>query len=133
MGLMIGASNRKANGVSDTTEGLGDSAMRRVFVGIALVGLIALALPLAASGQYREFNGRIDQISKKKMIVDNRMGDKVSFVPGSPSKVTGEGRTAWSNLKRNDWVTVSWKMVDKPRVAYVVKVLPPVKEAGEDD
>ncbi len=107
--------------------------MRRVFVGIALLGLIAAALPLAASAQYREFNGRIDQISKKKMIVDNRMGDKVSFVPGSPSEVTGQGKTTWKKLKRNDWVTVSWKMMDKPRIAYKVKVLPPKREAGEDE
>ena len=107
--------------------------MRRFLVWIALVGLVATALPLAAAAQYREFNGRIDQISKKKMIVDNRMGDKVSFVPGDPSEVSGQGRTEWKKLKRNDWVTVSWKMVDKPRIAYKVKVLPPMTEAGEDE
>ena len=106
---------------------------RRILIGIALVGLVATALPLAASAQYREFSGRIDQISKKKMIVDNRMGDKVSFAPGKPTEVTGQGRTEWKKLKRNDWVTVSWKMMDKPRIAYKVKVLPPKREAGEDE
>jgi hypothetical protein len=29
-------------------------------------------------------------------------------------------------------VTVSWKMIDKPRKAYKVNVLPPREEAGED-
>ena len=106
--------------------------MHRLIVGIAILGLVT-ALPLAASAQYREFTGRIDQISKKKMIVDNRMGDKVSFIPGRPSEVSGEGRSDWSKLKRNDWVLVSWKMVDKPRVAYKVKVLPPMKQDGEDE
>ena len=105
----------------------------RALIGIALAGLIATGLPIAASAQYREFSGRIDQISKKKMIVDNRMGDKVSFVPGTPSEVSGHGRTEWKKLKKNDWVTVSWKMVDKPRIAYKVKVLPPRKQAGEDE
>ncbi len=107
--------------------------MRRFLFGIALAGLVAAALPLAAAAQYREFSGRIDLISKKKMIVDNRMGDKVSFVPGSPSEVTGQGKSEWKKLKRNDRVTVSWKMMDKPRIAYKVKVLPPKKEAGEDE
>ncbi len=31
----------------------------------------------------------------------------------------------WSALKRKDWITVSWKFVDKPKKAYVVRVLPP--------
>ena len=109
------------------------SLTHKVLIGIALIGLIAATLPLAASAQYREFTGRIDQISKKKMIVDNRMGDKVSFVPGEPSLVSGEGRTAWSKLKRNDWVSVSWKMIDEPRIAYKVKVLQPRKAEGEDE
>ncbi len=107
--------------------------MRKLLIGIALVGLVASVLPLGASAQYREFSGRIDQINNKKVIIDNRMGDKVSFVPGNPSEVSGQGRTEWKKLRRNDWVTVSWKMADKPRVAYKVKVLQPMKEAGEDE
>ena len=107
--------------------------IRRVGL-IALVGFVMpLALADVAQAQYREFSGRIDQINRKKMIVDNRMGDKVSFVPGSPSEVSGQGKTEWKKLKKNDWVMVSWKMIDKPRIAYRVKVLPPKEEAGEDD
>ena len=43
----------------------------------ALVG--AVVLPGVASAQYREFSGRIDKIDGRKMIVDNRQGDKLTF------------------------------------------------------
>jgi hypothetical protein len=81
-----------------------------------------------AQAQMREFTGRIDRVSKKRMIVDNRMGDKVSFVPAEKTEVTGEGKTEWKELKKKDWVTVSWKFVDKPRKAYKIHVLPPREE-----
>ncbi|MDE0886014.1 MAG: hypothetical protein OSB70_10820 [Myxococcota bacterium] len=92
---------------------------------LVLAAIIALLAPTVASAQMREFTGRIDRVSKKKMIVDNRMGDKVSFVPIETTEVTGEGKEKWKDLKKKDWVTVSWKFVDKPRKAYKVKVLPP--------
>ena len=92
---------------------------------------VVVALLLGSSlaqAQMREFTGRIDRVSKKRMIVDNRMGDKVSFVPAEKTEVTGEGKTEWKELKKKDWVTVSWKFVDKPRKAYKVQVLPPREE-----
>lgn len=92
---------------------------------LVLAAIVALLAPTVASAQMREFTGRIDRVSKKKMIVDNRMGDKVSFVPIETTEVTGEGKEKWKDLKKKDWVTVSWKFVDKPRKAYKVKVLPP--------
>jgi hypothetical protein len=105
----------------------------------ALAAFCALALAVVAPGaalaQYREFTGRIDKINDKKMIVDNRQGDKVTFDKLKDTKVddTHEGKKkAWSDLKNDDWVTVKWKMVDKPRKAYEVIVLPPKNEAGED-
>ena len=105
---------------------------RRLVVRAAFVLVAAgLLLPSLATAQTREFTGRIDRVDKKGMIVDNRMGDKVSFVPAENSAVEGQGRTSWKSLKKSDWVSVSWKMIDKPRVAYKVKVLPPKKEAGE--
>ncbi len=76
--------------------------MRRFLIGIALVGLVATALPLAASAQYREFSGRINQVDKSRMVVDNRMGDTLSFVPGNPSEVLGPGKTEWSQLRKKD-------------------------------
>ena len=102
----------------------------------ALVALTALALPLLASGtasaQYREFSGKVDKITKKKLFVDNRQGDKVSFVKVDETKVEGT-RASWEEIKRNDWVTVSWKMMDKPRKAYIVKVKPPKEDKAEDE
>ena len=92
---------------------------------LALAAIVVLLAPTLASAQMREFTGRIDRVSKKKMIVDNRMGDKVSFVHIDTTEVSGEGKEKWKDLKKKDWGTVSWKFVDKPRKAYKVKVLPP--------
>ncbi len=99
---------------------------------IALVALLApVFAPGSASAQMREFTGRVDRINKQEVIVDNRMGDKVKFIKIDSTEVAGE-KTDWKKVKKNDWVTVSWKMIDKPRKAYKVVVLPPKKEAGED-
>ena len=119
--------------------------MRAVLRKVALIALVAFVLPVSlagvASAQYREFTGKVDKISKKKLIVDNRMGDKVTFdrLKGTEIEDTrsAEGRKkgkreGWKDLKKNDWVTVHWKMMDKPRKAYKIIVLPPKKEAGED-
>src|SRR5262245_66567593 len=103
----------------------------RVFA-VALVALLApLALSGVASAQTREFTGKVDKISKSEMIVDNRMGDKVKFEKLDSTTVDGEKKD-WKNVKKNDWVTVQWKMIDKPRKAYKVTVLPPKKEVGEE-
>lgn len=105
--------------------------MSKVVRRIALIALVALALPLAipsvAAAQYREFSGKVDKITKTKLIVDNRMGDKVSFVKVDETVVEGE-KTEWDKVKKNDWVTVSWKMIDKPRKAYKVLVMPPKED-----
>jgi len=110
--------------------------MRKMIRRTALFAILALALPVVlpsvASAQMREFSGKIDKISGGKLIVDNRKGDKVSFVKVDETEVTGE-RTSWDDLKKDDWVTVSWKMIDKPRKAYKIQVLPPREEAGEDE
>ena len=105
----------------------------RAFALAALVGLAApLVLPTLASAQYREFTGRIDKINKKKLILDNRMGDKVAFHRVDSTAVSGQEKKSWEDLKRGDWATVSWKMMDKPRKAYKIQVQPPRDEAGED-
>jgi hypothetical protein len=105
--------------------------MSKVVRRIALIALVAMALPLAipslAAAQYREFSGKVDKITKSKLIVDNRMGDKVSFVKVDGTVVEGE-KTEWEKVKKNDWVTVSWKMIDKPRKAYKVLVMPPKED-----
>ena len=81
-----------------------------------------LVAPSVASAQTREFTGRIDKISAKKMIVDNRMGDKVSFVYAKGETTVEGTKTEWKKLKKKDWVHVSWKFIDKPRKAYKVVV-----------
>lgn len=111
--------------------------MRRIAARTACLGVAAFALSLgvagAASAQYREFAGKIDRINAQKMIVDNRMGDKVAFDRVDDTQVSGEGKKEWKHLKKDDWVNVHWKMVDKPRKAYKVDVLPPREEVGEDE
>ena len=101
--------------------------MRKAAVHFLLLSVITLAAtllvtPSAASAQMREFTGRIDKINPKKMIVDNRMGDKVSFVHAKAETEVAGTKTAWKKLKKKDWVIVSWKMIDKPRKAYKVVV-----------
>lgn len=105
----------------------------RKYRSLVLVTLILAAAPLAvptvAFAQYREFSGKVDKINKKKLILDNRMGDKLTF--NKIDKTTVEGtKTSWEEVKKGDWATVSWKMMDKPRKAYKVIVQPPREEAG---
>lgn len=110
--------------------------MPRILRNLALLVLVLAAAPLvaptAAMAQYREFTGRIDKVDGKKVIVDNRMGDKVAFNKLDETAVEGEDKGAWDDLKKGDWVTVSWKFVDKPRKAYKVTVVPPKEEEGEE-
>jgi hypothetical protein len=99
----------------------------RFSLALAFLITAAIVLPGVASAQMREFTGRLDTVSKKKIIVDNRKGDKVSFVQVEETVVEGE-KDAWNKLKKKDWVVVSWKMIDKPRKAYKIVVLPPKEE-----
>ena len=113
---------------------LRDSLKLRTLVLVALVFVaVPLVAPSVALAQYREFSGKVDKINKKKVIIDNRMGDKVAFVRVDNTEVSGEGKESWEDLKKGDWATVSWKMMDKPRKAYKVQVTPPRDEAGEDE
>ncbi|MFP6565599.1 MAG: hypothetical protein VCB78_10450 [Myxococcota bacterium] len=108
--------------------------LNRILVLLALIGFVGGGLALApepADAQMREFTGRIDKLKKKKFIVDNRMGDKVSFNKIDDTEVTGE-KDSWKKLKKGDWVTVSWKFIDKPRKAYKIVVLPDKEEAGAE-
>ncbi len=106
-------------------------AVAAVVMMVVAVGLVSA--PGDAWAQYRQFTGRVDKINNKQVIVDNRKGDKVKFAKVDDTKVAGEGKAAWGDLKKGDWVTVDWKFIDKPRKAYNVNVIPPRKEEGEDD
>jgi hypothetical protein len=99
---------------------------------VAVLALVAsFVWSAAASAQTREFVGKLDSVSEKKVIVDNRKGDKISFVKVDETVVEGE-KAKWEDLKKNDWVTVEWMMKDNPRKAYKVVVMPPREEGGED-
>jgi hypothetical protein len=115
-------------------EAKGEKDMLERIRKLALAGFVLAALPLVFSApalaQEREFTGRIDSVSNRKMIVDNRMGDKLSFDRVDECVVEGEGKTAWDDLKKGDWVTVTWKLMDNPRKAYRVVAQPP---RSEDD
>ena len=106
---------------------------QRLTLASALLLAACLAVPTLASAQTREFTGRIDKITKKKMIVDNRMGDKVTFVYAKDETAVEGTKSEWKKLKTKDWVTVSWKFIDKPRKAYKVVVFEKDEDEGADE
>ena len=124
-------SKREADAPGVARENREMVAMRKIAAGIAVAVLLALLVPGIASAQFRDFKGKVDKISKRELIVDNRMGDKLRFKPDKDVVVEGEKET-WKKVKKGDWVIVSWKMMDNPRIAYKLVVIPEVKEAGED-
>ena len=93
---------------------------------IALFAIAVAAIVVAGSGaaqaQIRDFSGRIVQVSGSQLIVDSA-GDKIAFVPVANVKVTGR-RSSVGELKKNDRVTISWKLADSPRKAYKIVVHP---------
>jgi hypothetical protein len=122
---------RRAPGGALRTGNRERAGVRKLATGIALAALLALLVPGIASAQFREFKGKVDKISKRELIIDNRMGDKLKFKPAEDVVVEGE-KTAWKKLKKGDWAIVSWKMMDNPRIAYKVVVIPDVEEVGEE-
>ena len=93
-----------------------NSSRRTTFLVFSLTVLALLLGSSLAEAQMREFTGRIDRVSKKRMIVDNRMGDKVSFVPAENTEVTGEGKSEDWGLDVNDV-----KIADIEVVADVIR------------
>ncbi len=108
--------------------------MRKISGRVAVWVLIAVALPLIlsneASAEFREFSGKVTGISGDKLVIDNRQGDRVSFRRSGATVVTG-AKKSWQAIEQGDWVSVSWKMVDKPRIAYKVVVMPPQPKSHE--
>ncbi len=108
--------------------------MRKISGGIAVRVLIGAALALIlsseASAEFREFSGTVTEISGDKLVIDNRRGDRVSFRRSEATKVTG-AKKSWRAIERGDRVNVSWKMVDEPRIAYEVVVMPPKQKSRE--
>ena len=107
-------------------------AWRPIHIAAALVLAASVSAPSLASAQMREFTGRVDKVTKKKMIVDNRLGDKVTFIYAKEETTVEGTKSEWKELKAKDWVTVSWKFTDKPRKAYKVVVFEKDEEEGEE-
>jgi len=104
--------------------------MRRAAWGVALAVVVAIAsslfLSTAAVAQYRDFVGKVELVSKQKLVVVNRKDDRMTFVPSEATTVSG-ARQAWGAIEEGDSVSVSWKMMDSPLVAYRVVVRPSKK------
>jgi hypothetical protein len=111
-------------------------AMLKILGRLALVTFIAAASPLllpsVSHAQLRDFEGKVDAVNEKQIIVDNRKGDKLTFVKGDDTTVEGD-KKAWSDIKKNDWVAVSSKMLEKPRKAYKVVVKPAPPDAAVEE
>jgi hypothetical protein len=110
--------------------------MVKVLRRLALLSLLVTALPLLVPGiahaQLRDFEGKIDSINEKQIIVDNRKGDKLTFVKVDETTVEGDVK-AWADLKKGGWVAVSSKMLEKPRKAYKVVAKPAPADAAVDE
>ena len=108
--------------------------MRKISGWFAVGALIAVTLPLMlsneASAEFREFSGTVTEISGDKLVIDNRRGDRVSFRRSAATTVRG-AKQSWQAIERGDRVSVSWKMVDEPRIAYEVVVMPPKQKSRE--
>jgi hypothetical protein len=104
---------------------------RIAFVTFAVAAL-PLLLPSVSHAQMRDFEGKVDTVNEKQIIVDNRKGDKLTFVKIDETTVEGN-KKAWTDLKKNDWVAVSSKMLEKPRKAYKVVVKPAPPDAAVEE
>jgi len=82
------------------------------------------ALAIECEGTQRSFDGELQSVKGKQIVVDNKKGDKIKFEQHASSQVSGT-KTKWEDLKKGDWVSVCSKMLEKPRSAYKVEVLPP--------
>ena len=102
--------------------------MRKIAVRVLIAVALALILSSAASAEFREFSGKVTKISGDELAIDNRQGDRVSFKRSEATTVTG-ARQSWQAIEEGDSVRVSWKLVDKPRVAYKIVVMPPKQKS----
>ncbi len=74
----------------------------------------------------REFTGHVDSVTESVLVVNNRMGDQVSFERATDTSVEG-ARERWDALRVQDHVTVYWRFAEEPRRARRVVVMPVAK------
>ena len=92
----------------------------------AAVGTFAApaAQAIECEGTQRSFTGELQSAKTKAIVVDNKKGDKIKFAPHDTTAISGT-KTEWDKLKKGDYVAVCSKMLEKPRKAYKVEVMPP--------
>jgi hypothetical protein len=91
---------------------------------IPLVALALLLIPAPAAADpagHRDFPGKVRKVSKERVTIENRQGDRRSFVRGKKTKVRGT-RTDWDGIQPGDQVIVDWHLEDKPARARRVRV-----------
>ena len=80
----------------------------------------------------RRFSSRIgptnEETSSQRSIASK--SNSLSFGRSKETTVTG-AKKSWQAIEVGDRVSVSWKMVDVPRVAYKVVVMPPKQKSNE--
>jgi hypothetical protein len=91
---------------------------------VAVLLALLLALASVAAADDREFSGRVSRISKQRIVVENHQGDRVSFTRAAETQVGG-AKSSWQAIQAGDWVSVTWQLVDEPRVAREIVVMPP--------
>jgi len=98
-----------------------------IAVAVATFAFAPAAMAIECDGMQRSFDGELQSVQDKQVVVDNKKGDKIKFIKHDASVVSGT-RTSWDDLKKGDYVTVCSKMLEKPRYAYKVDVREPPKD-----
>ena len=101
-------------------------------VAVSLLVAASWLAPGIASAQLRDFEGEVSSINESKIIVDNKKGDKITFVKVDDTTVEGNAK-GWEEIKKDAWVAVSSKMLEKPRKAYKVTVKERPADAAQDE
>lgn len=99
-------------------------ARKRQLAAALIFGLGLSLAPGAALADHREFPGKVREVSKDRITVENRAGDRRSFVRGKNTKVRGS-RSSWDRVRPGDDVIVDWHLEDRPSRARRIKVREP--------
>lgn len=91
---------------------------------VLAAGVGPLLSPEARAQGDREFTGRIAAVDERRLVVESGEGDRLAFLRTPATEIRGAGKGSWADLAPGDRVAVSWRMMDEPRKAYRVEVLP---------
>jgi len=94
----------------------------RVAVAAGLALVVGALAPAPAGADHRDFTGRVKFVSKKRVTIENRMGDRRSFVRGKKTRVRGAA-SSWEGMRPGDEVVIDWHLTDRPARARRVRVL----------